>query len=1536
MLAAENSVRSPRATPEPANEDAPELSRTQIAESLAGKDPGWFRQTADRGVGSAALRRAQEDSTDAPGLGSERLRMPGMARNSTLDTDGASSPPADSARSQSPSRASSVRMSTTSSRYSSTTAPSDSGSLRIRSPPPSILDAPKLAPTGSDRKSPLTGRPPSPTKGMGGFVESAMLKRADSVNKRWSAQAPQGLNRQNSTASNRGSYIGGHSGSTSPTRIDRAPSTLSRGNSLEPAPGSRPSSSHSNLAAAQDADNQTADLDRDGFVKPGKPLHNRAKSVASFQKLAQTTAEPSPPSSPSRRWSPTKSSWLESALTKTEDKPKPQPAFPTQPSWMTEINKAKHSRTNSSSQDPSKVPSSERFLPEPISNARTTHPTPPEQAKSPLLEKAMAAPAERTDSTPLKKTVSPPTVKAKSPPPEPAAKPLSLNSAEGSLGTKTTASMASPSMKSSWEAKKPVPTPGKMDFRANLKPRQISTDDSSKNEPEFKNALGKLKRTQTEKFVAPDMLKDNILRGKAGLTITGGPAKRERVDELKESLIKQKEAMKIKASAEPKKPIAKPANLQSTPEALAKRNVLHRSQSSKDSVSIAKSPNEEMPEAIARMKSLMEKATPILPQKPTSIPAKELPTLLSPSLPPSPPQRKPSADNVSPSSPSLSVTSPPMRTNEVVEDVKSKPLALPGMTKPAAIPSKLAGRFNPSLADMLARGPPTSGKSGASSANATLAAHDASLSSSGPLEHKTKGRARGPKRRAPTKQAEEVATKKLSPALAQSGLNSASGAASASISTPVDTATLPQPLFSKAKVSTPIKSPPVYTIAKPEPLANVSLVRSKDILPSSPQQSRFATQDQGNETESSRAISQSTPAKPKPLAPTKSPLLSERPVLEANKFENYARGDTESRGLTSTRPLLSDGTSGVATPPSSAPKDSPALETPTPNVSVKSATALWAQQGGAAPSSPGRPKSPVKLPTRHDEEKAMQEAGLMPPPQAPEQTRKPAGLGISTPTSGQTPIQSKTSDRSPRKLPLSPPLSPSSSAKPSKPASRTLIMPGKPNEPSFQVPKLEGARTRPTSASMKAPPESPIPHTSEANRLFTDFFDDRPVVAPVADDLDTVAILESYPFSNEKVSTLSKQLQLISGDGKLLPVPPHQEHILFNDSMYVCTHVFTSSKGSKSTEVYLWAGDEVPQATVEDAQLFGRRVAKDNGGRLIVLTQGKETPNFFQALGGILITFRGSGSRSASGMPSTFMLCGRRHMGHIAFDEVDLSLNSLCSGFPYLISSNSRLYLWKGKGCGAEELGCARLIATDIGTAPDFAEIPEGSESNSFLDLFPPLEGLPDKTIPRSADHWRLKASNDKYRCRLFCVEQTHRRNSTLQVSSFFTNLTRRSSWSSLTSPRLSPTHIEQPKTPTTPKPLGSSLSHPTETHVVEIAPFTQRDVEAEKIYVFDCFWEILVLIGPLAQSQSHAFATALLFAQDYGILSASLEDRPFVPVSTVVLEGVPRDMKPCFRQWSDDAFGFRHTEALMAGKPKRGGSLRCVGLAAALAATRG
>lgn len=90
--------------------------------------------------------------------------------------------------------------------------------------------------------------------------------------------------------------------------------------------------------------------------------------------------------------------------------------------------------------------------------------------------------------------------------------------------------------------------------------------------------------------------------------------------------------------------------------------------------------------------------------------------------------------------------------------------------------------------------------------------------------------------------------------------------------------------------------------------------------------------------------------------------------------------------------------------------------------------------------------------------------------------------------------------------------------------------------------------------------------------------------------------------------------------------------------------------------------------------------------------------------------------------------------------------------------------------------------------------------------------------------------------------------------------------------------------------------------------------------------------LGALSRSESAAFSTALLFAQDYSILAVSEEDRPLKPVTTIVLEGVPRDMKSVFRFWDDSLIP---AAGLMRGKLGRGKSLRIMGLEKAIEATR-
>ncbi|TKA78844.1 hypothetical protein B0A49_01961 [Cryomyces minteri] len=1480
MVATENNAaRSPRATPDIAPVEGEELTRSQVAHSLGSRDPSWFRQTPDRGVGSAAYRRQQEEDASDTGSVIGKRMLPGFLRGSSIDSEKLSSPPSESVRSTSPSRAGSVRGSAAwSDRFSTNSSISGNSAAGARSPLP-MSEATKFNPPISEESSIADNettslgrtmssaqsrialdRPPSPTKGMGGFVQSAMLKRSDSVNKRWSAQAAPGLSRQSSTASNRSDYGGSRegygrlSGSLSMPKLDGRSSILSRGSGIDPT--SRPASSHSNLsnvAVTQGHGNN------DGFVKPAVPLHSRSKSVASISAgtlvREATQEETSPPLSPSKRWSPTKSSWLESAINKP-DSPKPKVEPPQQPSWMTEINKAKQQRAGiDMSKDGSK--GLDRS-----GSVRVAAPS-PSAASSPfgpgLLKKTKMGDSQMSERPTISST--PPSsrskLRANSPkfstdpfkeapakvglevaPEEVANQPADQSTVHISSSKEPgTAQIANkpPRSTSTLVSPKTKPiTPPKKDFRSTLRSRQGPSEVTSKEEPEFKNIFGKLKRTQTEKYAAPDELKDNILRGKAGLSLSEGPQKAERVDELKSSLLKQKEAIRGKTleggSADqtrfnggPKPP--------TTPEAIEKRNNLGSSLSVASATKVAGDSTRTTPEAIARQKSLREKPKPHPPEK--------------------------------------------------------QPSALSRLQNKESIDSdRLAERFNPALAGIIARKPSplTSATATPRSTKPPIASNTLSRSrehedlegtSSAQLIHMTKGRARGPKRRRPNVKTDDAVT-------------------SGRVSLPAVQLVKPEDVLSSSSSNTmkPKVTPRSARVVSLGTLAG-ALEKAKPVTPT---KSPILVQKI-----SASPADSAQPQSPKPTAPAKSPLLLGKiPAAQLDQTQDGSQPSSASNGRPSSL-ILSETPNGLiaskplhdgkaASPPTSARHESADEDKENIRASVKNASSLWGRSTGSglAPT-----KSPIRLPTRHDEQATMENAG--PYPGFFEQLEwngrrnlkrlkevktkvsyTPVNVGILDDVVIKHPdfsFLSSTSKCPTSIYPMSPPLSAGFSPNPIKP---TKAIP--PNPPSI---------------SLKAAPQSPIPHTSDAVKLFAEFFDDIPA-SNTRLEVDAHTVLAARANNPSSIRTLRKHIQEVSSDGKMTSVPPQEEHVLYENSMYLCTHIFGAANGARTSETYLWAGSAVSESIIDDAQAVGRKAAKDNNGTMIMLRQGKETANFLQALGGIAMTRRGSRRDSTR----RYMLCGRRHMGHIAFDEVDMSLNSLCSGFPYIISlpvslTETKLYLWKGNGCGAEELGSARLIGMDLDPTGEIEQVDEGHETPAFLAIFADDAA---KTIPRSADYWKKKASCDKsYNVRLFRVDQA-----------------------------------PQQQTSTMPPPP------PMQTKINEIAPFCQSDLEAEHVYVLDAFFEIYVIPGPLAHRKFAAFHQALLFAQEYGILAASLEDRPFVPVSTVVMDGVPRDLKAVFRTW-DDRVGIGGTGALMSGKGMaRGKELKLVALSAAIAATTG
>ena len=407
--------------------------------------------------------------------------------------------------------------------------------------------------------------------------------------------------------------------------------------------------------------------------------------------------------------------------------------------------------------------------------------------------------------------------------------------------------------------------------------------------------------------------------------------------------------------------------------------------------------------------------------------------------------------------------------------------------------------------------------------------------------------------------------------------------------------------------------------------------------------------------------------------------------------------------------------------------------------------------------------------------------------------------------------------------------------------------------------------------------------------------------------IDAYAAIANSPHQERVFKTVRKSVHVTSPDDSLKQLPQHEEYTFFDEGVYVCNHAYTIANGPKETEIFLWVGGSSLENSVEQANIAAKKLAKEAGNAFIhSVRQGFEPPGFLQALGGILVTRRGARETA----PKQYMLCGRKQLGQIVFDEVDFSIDNLCCGFAYLISypvtlQETKLYLWKGSACSPEEISAARLAAMDLSETGEIIEVDNGAEFSSFLKIFG--AGTTKASIPKATALWNQKAwAPDKFVARLFRIQPAEVK------SGLFTSMFRRPSWNNLSPARRQEEEVKL--------------------EAKEISPFMQSDLEADCIYLLDAYNELHVLLGLVFSSQPETLrntllAQTLLLASNYAMFTASTGDRPAVPKAFVLLSGVPRDLKMLFRHW-DESNGLWGTGGLMAGSQAgRQKDLRIVGL---------
>ena len=1512
-------------------------------------------------------------------------------------------------RSRSPSRASSTfGDSGLSNRYSSVSSVStatglgsplpQSSAQRFEPRKPETESEEQLPPSPTQRRlSPE--RPSSPTKGLGGFVQSAMLKRSDSVSKRWSAQLPSGLSRGNSVSSNRNSIAVPSQADTvaaSSPKLERDAPSLST---------HRPGSGHSEATVVHhnrrgserpstppvsgDSNNPKSE---EAAPKPSPSLHTRSSSTVDKNESTDTNTT-SPMVSRTmdpRRWSPTKATWLESALNRP-DTPRHKKQPSQTPSWVkdrqsrgsvdlgrnfkevTPVGLMRSAPLGSHYKKPSLAGSPDlenldvnkdkesSSGPEPTFKPKESEPLTVDTSMEKNEAPSSLSPEKSPENSPEKSPEKSPEPKSSSETtssdqvPDHRPSPLSLTSTPN----------IPPAPLSARDPISPRPKPQSpaMDFRANLRRRETPKDDTPREEPEFKNVFGKLRKTETSNYVAPDELKDNILRGKAALNATGGPQKSPKVDELKETIMKQKEAVRTGGGLTRRNTAGeKDAPAKVVPEAIAKRQNLTKSSSARSNLS-DNAPSSPSPQEPSTPLALQSQKSPSL----SSRNVEDVESSRSPEATPAPDQpvveeAQPQAANLDPpANEPIAETKSDVLEGEPKEDIPetkqedtneeaNKPVrALPSENVAADAPApvategtaakgnKLAGRINPALAGLLSRGPPApsagpknslsmspSGQSGSGSSSASSLA--------APLTHMTKGRARGPKRRMPKSVGTpELSAPKGETLAAQSELpapevETPSGEPELSVTQPEPVApkdelsasepelatSEPEPSAMQPEPSLPKDEPletqveplagePEYTVTQPEPFVSINEPSAEpeppvaEPEPFAPKDEPLSTQPEPSSIEKEPGITEPEPSvtsepEPTALQPEPEPSLPKGEPLET-QVEPFAR-EAE---LTVTQPELSVPKDEPSVSPISEPE--PAMESKPsilkgepldvqseipeaepvvtePEPSIPKDEHFASEPETALDQKPSIPKGePLETQPEpfvfKDEPSPSLELDSTPPVDRhvgdsnsnwPLPDIQPAMIGTAQPSSSPSTERNLTETDTSRGTATAPNVTPQSKTRsslfsrnspnnfedtenmldtpPAVPPKQSPHTPttartqyasqspsplrtsykengmaspvGSPSQRTFAGFSLGGR-----NKSLPSPPVPPkrsdtqqssprsssslVPLADESMEFISDFFKTFPKTSDRV-DIDPQLMLTSQS-DDLKIHTVKKQIWEITSDGKRQDLPLNHEYILYEGSMYLSVHTFESGDNTR-TETQLWCGDDVPDHAIDDTQSFSRKVAKENGCRLEIIKQGKETARFIHALGGILITRRGSNSRSS--LSALYMLCGRKHLKQMVFDEVDFARRSLCSGFPFVISAPfGKLYLWKGKGSSAEEIGAARLIGMDLGLTGEFEEVMEGEEPESFFEIF----NYRDTEDYLRSDDWQLKPNHDRFCCRLLHV------NHELGQRSGF--------W------------IRRPGS-------SSPIIRPNDT-VKEIEPFCLKDLSPKGIYILDAFFELYV-----------------------------------------------------------------------------------------------
>ncbi|EKM54575.1 uncharacterized protein PHACADRAFT_258517 [Phanerochaete carnosa HHB-10118-sp] len=317
-------------------------------------------------------------------------------------------------------------------------------------------------------------------------------------------------------------------------------------------------------------------------------------------------------------------------------------------------------------------------------------------------------------------------------------------------------------------------------------------------------------------------------------------------------------------------------------------------------------------------------------------------------------------------------------------------------------------------------------------------------------------------------------------------------------------------------------------------------------------------------------------------------------------------------------------------------------------------------------------------------------------------------------------------------------------------------------------------------------------------------------------------------ISVEVMSILGNNATEITGDS----------HIFYETETLSIVHRFkTRSSGLVDTRVWAWRGSKAQPGEREEKKL--QELARRYNTPLVNVKQNSEPADFVAILGGQLATRQGT--RAHWSRENTAMHLARSANGVIYIDELEPSIQNLCSGFSYCISLLETFYVWYGLGSTDDERSATLQYARSIAEDPtNVAELIEGEEDEMFWLILG--EGEYAK-----ADYWRWKPTLESLDVRAWLVDADNRHNS----------------------------------------------------YVTRALIESAADIH-DRVYILDCIWELFVLVGSEARGKRKDIRLAHKVATDLSAVISS--SRPFCPtVHAIILPSqLPADLRLAFRELNE------------------------------------